>query len=278
MQISKFLLPVCAAVCVISVRGGDNPAQIKAREALEQQLNQAPAQPPTAPPPPSPARMPKRKPMPMPMAMPQDAAPAAAPQADSDAIAKARQALEQQLNQSQSAPTMPAPQPAPAPILIQPPMAAQPAAPAMSPAPASDPEAIAKAREALRQKMQALETQQPATFQSPPPTPPASFAATAGAVVEPPSTPGLNGLPEANPTDIAKARETLRMTLDTMPPEAPDVRTQGSGLYFPPLQGPALPISAAKEQRLQGLLQQYKMDLISPEQYQAARAKILAEP
>jgi len=49
-------------------------------------------------------------------------------------------------------------------------------------------------------------------------------------------------------------------------------------LNFPQLRGPALPVSAEKEQRLRNLLQQYKLDLISPEQYQSARAKILAEP
>ena len=49
-------------------------------------------------------------------------------------------------------------------------------------------------------------------------------------------------------------------------------------MSFPPIASPPLPISGAKEQRLQQLLEQYRADLISPEQYHAARAKILADP
>jgi len=41
---------------------------------------------------------------------------------------------------------------------------------------------------------------------------------------------------------------------------------------------PPLPISPSKEAQLQSLLQQYKSDQITPEQYQIERAKILAEP
>jgi hypothetical protein len=44
-----------------------------------------------------------------------------------------------------------------------------------------------------------------------------------------------------------------------------------------PLAGPPLPISAEKEQRLTELLQKYKADQITPEQYHTERAKILAE-
>jgi hypothetical protein len=55
-------------------------------------------------------------------------------------------------------------------------------------------------------------------------------------------------------------------------------RTARAGLNFPPMASPPLPINASKEQRLRELLQQYKADLISPEQYHAARAKILSEP
>ena len=44
------------------------------------------------------------------------------------------------------------------------------------------------------------------------------------------------------------------------------------------LEGPALPISAEKHQRLQQLLQKYQADEVTPEQYHQQRAKILAEP
>jgi hypothetical protein len=47
---------------------------------------------------------------------------------------------------------------------------------------------------------------------------------------------------------------------------------------FPPIQAPPLGISAEKQQRLQDLLQKYRADQITPEQYHEQRAKILAEP
>ena len=49
-------------------------------------------------------------------------------------------------------------------------------------------------------------------------------------------------------------------------------------LNLPPITPPALGISAAKEERLQELLQQYRADLISPEKYHSERARVLAEP
>ena len=44
-----------------------------------------------------------------------------------------------------------------------------------------------------------------------------------------------------------------------------------------PLEAPPLPISTEQDKRLQELLQKYKADQITPEQYQAERAKILGE-
>jgi colicin import membrane protein len=41
---------------------------------------------------------------------------------------------------------------------------------------------------------------------------------------------------------------------------------------------PALPISATKQEKLAALLQQYKADQLSPEEYQTRRAAIIAEP
>ncbi len=47
---------------------------------------------------------------------------------------------------------------------------------------------------------------------------------------------------------------------------------------LPPLEAPALPITADKEQRLAELLRKYKADEITAEQYHQERAQILAEP
>jgi len=161
--------------------------------------------------------------------------------------------------------------------------------------PASDPEAIAKAREALRQKMNELQGGQPAPGAQPPAPPaapapavPPAAPATASAVaVQPPSTPDLTAPPEADPAAIAKAREAMRLKMQTMgsePVAASETvsmrprKVSQNGMNFPPMSAPPTGISAAKEQRLQQLLQQYRADLVSPEQYQAYRAKILAEP
>jgi hypothetical protein len=158
--------------------------------------------------------------------------------------------------------------------------------------PPSDPEAIAKAREALRQKMNELQAGQPTPAAQPPPAPPAPPAPAVPAVpaatasttaIQPPSTPELTAPPEADPAAIEKAREAMRTRMQTLGPETemvsmhPGKATQ-MGMNFPPLQAPPLGISDAKELRLRELLQQYRSDLISPEQYQASRAKILAEP
>jgi hypothetical protein len=44
---------------------------------------------------------------------------------------------------------------------------------------------------------------------------------------------------------------------------------------LPPIAAPDLPISAEKKQQLDALLSRYRADQITPDQYQAERAKIL---
>lgn len=52
----------------------------------------------------------------------------------------------------------------------------------------------------------------------------------------------------------------------------------GKVLGFKPIQPPSLPISAQQQAELQTLLQKYEANQITPEEYQAERQKILAEP
>jgi hypothetical protein len=52
----------------------------------------------------------------------------------------------------------------------------------------------------------------------------------------------------------------------------------GKAPAIKPIETPPLPISADKEQRLKELLQKYRTEEITPEQYHKERAKILAEP
>jgi hypothetical protein len=47
---------------------------------------------------------------------------------------------------------------------------------------------------------------------------------------------------------------------------------------YVPLRPPPPAVSSSKEAQLQALLQKYRADAITPEQYHEARAKILAEP
>lgn len=82
--------------------------------------------------------------------------------------------------------------------------------------------------------------------------------------------------PKADPEAIAKARESVRQRM-----QAFSYAQSASGspsMNFPPLEGPPLPISSEKHQRLNELLERYRNDQVTPEQYQAERAKILAGP
>jgi pyruvate/2-oxoglutarate dehydrogenase complex dihydrolipoamide acyltransferase (E2) component len=49
-------------------------------------------------------------------------------------------------------------------------------------------------------------------------------------------------------------------------------------LAFKRLEAPPLPVSAGKQGQLSDLLRRYKVDEVTPEQYQEQRAKILAQP
>ncbi len=85
--------------------------------------------------------------------------------------------------------------------------------------------------------------------------------------------------PKADPQGIAKAREAVRQRTASMSYAEPtSLGGNSPTVNFPPLEGPALPISSDKQQRLSELLQRYKADQVTPEQYQAERAKILAGP
>jgi hypothetical protein len=79
----------------------------------------------------------------------------------------------------------------------------------------------------------------------------------------------------------AKARKEAeaKAKAEKAKPAQPTAKTQAEKKKptVQPLEAPPLPISAEQEQRLQELLQKYKADQITPEQYQAQRAKILGE-
>jgi len=187
--------------------------------------------------------------------------PASLRAADTDTQQKLRDALRQKLNE-----TTPATAPVTGPAPVAPP-AAQPTfrAPVLNAPPPVAPEKIEQVREALRQKMRETEVQ-PATGT--------------------PELPVVQGPNPVAPEKLDAAREALRQEM--VEAEAQEqarkeaerrdaaLRQQSGG--YEPLRGPPVALAASKQLRLQNLLAAYRADQITPEQYHAERAKILAEP
>jgi hypothetical protein len=212
---------------------------------------------------------------------------------DNPAQAAARAALMEKMSELGTQPAQPAPPPVvvtpsrvtqvqpgqPTNRVAVPPPAvpAQPAvqAPATNPQPGTeavqttpatpDAEAQAKAKAALEQKMSEMNQQNWAT----PPVAPAVAPAPA-------TPPPLQTQPVAI-SPVKPAPPTIKPEAMT-PPDQVSANYPGKVLVLQPILAPPLPISAAKEAQLQGLLQRYKTDQITPEQYHTERAKILAEP
>jgi hypothetical protein len=90
--------------------------------------------------------------------------------------------------------------------------------------------------------------------------------------------------PAVTPPPPAAAAETIQ-TAPVPQVSTPEKKTKKKedkkasfAPVYAPLQGPAPPVSADKEQRLHALLLQYQADQLTPQQYHEQRAKILAEP
>jgi hypothetical protein len=91
----------------------------------------------------------------------------------------------------------------------------------------------------------------------------------------------LPGTPAAHAgyaTTPGKVTATTTAASVTPAPSAKAQQPTMRAMHYEPMTAPDLPISADKAQRLQALLQKYKADQLTPEQYHAERAKILAEP
>ena len=206
---------------------------------------------------------------------------------DNPAQAAARAALMDKMNELEVQPA----QPAPPPVVVTPSRAAQaqpsrttnmlvvpapavhaqPAAPAPATKPisgtetvpttpaVSDAEAQAKAKAALEQKMSEMNQQNWATPAVVPATSPAPQNQPAAISPVKPAPPAIE--PEA-----------------MSPPGQINANYPGKELGLKPIVAPPLPISPAKQAQLQGLLERYKADEITPEQYHTERAKILAGP
>jgi hypothetical protein len=212
----------------------------------------------------------------------------APPPSSPEAIEKARQALRERMKQAVppsqfvepaqpavvqpsrpvappvEVPAAPAPMTTPTPAPTAP---ATPATPTFATPPPENAEALEKARQALRDRMKTSETQ----------------SESAPVVTVPSTVPEPYVVPEPSKTVKPSRAETLaakekEAAERAAAKEAKDKQKIKDTIGFAPLQGPASGLSAAKDQRLADLLHQYKADLVTPEEYHAQRAKILAEP
>jgi hypothetical protein len=189
---------------------------------------------------------------------------------ESDKIAKAREALRQKMSELDQQPQVkapetaatPAPEPKKAAPAVEPATAApKPAAveqPAFSPAVAAavvESQKLDQAHQALDAKLRELDKQEAAQK--------AALTQAQVAKTEAPPRAETETPPKAQP-------KPEKQPVASKPPKQP----RGTPV-FQPIAGPDLPISSDKQQQLSELLQKYKADELSPEQYHAARAKIL---
>jgi hypothetical protein len=165
---------------------------------------------------------------------------------------KALELLRQTMSQGAPSTTVAAPQPQPAPVpaaAMEPAMPSPAVSPAMT-APASS-DQQEQAIMLLRQHM-------------------------ADSATAPASAPAKQKTAKAKPSK--EAHKSSTSTTSSMPPAADAAVTQPSGQSATP----ALPELSSgpktKQQRLMDLLEQYKADKLTPAEYHAERAKIIAEP
>ena len=240
MQKLNYFLVVCAVAataCVVPMsHAQDTEAQAKARQALREKLSQLDG---TAP-------------------VPQD----------TEAQAKAREALRKKSNDIQ--PTTPQP------VVAQPATAAAPVAITMAPvAPAVDPQSVEKARQAVRQELDKLNSGSPDS-------PEVAKAREAtrqklAAGTQPATADAAAGTDSAAKAARAQAEAQSKAEQAAQAERRAKRDANLSPNAFQPIESPALPISTAKQQRLADLLQKYRADQLTPEQYHLERAKILAE-
>jgi hypothetical protein len=93
-------------------------------------------------------------------------------------------------------------------------------------------------------------------------------------------TPAPQNPPPFTTDDRKEAEEAAQNQANTRS-ASPKTGTRSKGSATPafrPLEGPPPAISPEKQQRLGELLRRYQADEITPAQYHAERAKILAQP
>jgi hypothetical protein len=283
MRISKFLTILCAAIAcapLIAARADeDNPAQAAARAALMEKMNELAAQPQnqtsspsasqtqtatnaveTSPAPiivttngatveqPTPAvtnSTPIAEPMP-------ETIPAASNAAENPSATPMTNSPPAMTNTTEVAPTPPMTNSMP------------------MPEPATETPAITNAPEI---QPAPTVTNSVAMPEPAPETVPAMTNAVATNNAAATESPSLRIQPDAVGTAQPKEKP-----VKVKPSEPAKASSPMQNPAFQPIQAPPLPISTSKEAQLQALDTKYKADQITPAEYQAQRAAILAEP
>jgi outer membrane biosynthesis protein TonB len=156
---------------------------------------------------------------------------------------------------------------------------------------AQDNPAQAAARAALMEKMNELDgpqTPPPAAVPAEPPPAPTLPATTPEPGMAPIQTPEPattmtpppeKSSPVAPPVPIMMPpTNNVPVPPPSAPPAKPTAAKQTGNDGLQPIVAPPLPISMTKEEQLQALLEKYKADQITPQEYFKQRAAILAEP
>jgi flagellar biosynthesis GTPase FlhF len=115
------------------------------------------------------------------------------------------------------------------------------------------------------------------------PAAPVVFAPVPPQQTIPVATPPANQQPTATPPQAVVATPTAKPVAPAVAPAVKpvppaDADYAGKSLGLKPIEAPPVPVSAQKEAELQTLLAKYMANQISPDEYQKARAAILAEP
>jgi hypothetical protein len=293
MQISKLLSAVCATAFFwggITVHAQDNPAQAAARAALMEKMSELDAQqnkPANATPPAivvTASGVTSQPTNAVPTVKPKPAAtenvvmtPVNPPASKAEkAAAKAKAKQEADLAAAE--------------------LKAQKEADAKAAKQKAADEAAAKAQAKAKAKLDAQQAaadlkakkqaEAAAKVKSAPTTAPAApvvFAPVPPQQTIPVATPPANQQPTATPPQAVVATPTAKPVAPAVAPAVKpvppaDADYAGKSLGLKPIEAPPVPVSAQKEAELQTLLAKYMANQISPDEYQKARAAILAEP
>jgi len=142
--------------------------------------------------------------------------------------------------------------------------------------PVGDPAIIEKAREALRQKLSEPEAAGMEAAKAAERARADQAKAEAAKARE--EAAGAKAAEKAMAQPARGRGEAVKAGADMLGLKEAEKKQAKTRAVFPPMAAPSSPLSASKEARLAELLRQYKADEITPAQYHAERAKIIAEP